>query len=99
MTGTDELRQLRAENALLRQAQPTLQAQVATLQAALAAAQEQIAQLQTEVVRLAAERDQQKGPPAFVKPNTPPGPARGPRKKRAAGHNQARRREEPTQSI
>jgi hypothetical protein len=59
MTGTDELRQLRAENALLTQAQTTLQAQVATSQVALAAAQEQIAQLQREVVRLAAERTPQ----------------------------------------
>jgi len=98
MRPTDELRQLRAENALLREVQTTLQAQVATLQVALAAAQEQIAQLQTEVVRLQAERDQ-KGPPAFVKGNTPLAPTRGPRKKRAAGHNQARRRAEPTQII
>jgi hypothetical protein len=99
MTGTDELGQLRAENALLRQAAALWQAQVATVQAALAVAQEQIAQLQTEVVRLQAERDQQKGPPAFVKGNTPAAAARGPRKKRAAAHNHARRRAEPTQII
>src|SRR5262249_29959290 len=60
---------------------------------------EQIAQLQAEVVRLQTEQDHKKGPPAFVKPNTPPGPPRGPRKKRAAGHNHGRRRAEPTQII
>jgi hypothetical protein len=93
MTALDESTQLRAENA-------ALQALVAELQSALQAAHEEIGQLQTTVAQLQAVQEQKKGPPRFVKRNTPPALAERPaRKKRAAAHNQARRRAEPTQII
>ncbi len=61
---------------------------VAQLQAELAAAREQIAVVQAK----------QTPPPSFVKANVSVRPKRE-RKKRAAEHNHARRREEPTQIV
>ena len=76
----DEVASLRAENAQLR-------ALIAQLQDQLAAALARIAELE----------QQHQDPPPFVKPNRPPRPdPTPPRKKRAARHNQARRRETPT---
>jgi hypothetical protein len=93
MTTRDEITQLRTENA-------ALQALVAELQRALQAVQDEIGQLQTTVAQLETARDQKKGPPGFVKRNTSAPPAERPaRKKRAAVHNRARQRAEPTQII
>lgn len=100
MTAPDEIRQLRAENAVLQTENAALQAQVAALQSALQAAQEQIAQVQATVSQVQAAQEQKKGPPGFVKRATPPAPAERPaRTKRAAEHNHARQRAEPTQII
>src|SRR5437763_3713550 len=100
MTASDEIMRLRAENAALAAEAATLRVVVAELQSALQAAQEEIAQLQTTVAQLQAVRDQKKEPPGFVKRNTPAASRERPaRKKRAAAHNQARRRAEPTQII
>jgi hypothetical protein len=83
MTLADENARLRAENAELRHL-------VGHLQDQLAAALKRIADLEQ------ASAD----PPAFVKPNRPkladPQPAR---KKRAAQHNRARRRQKPTRIV
>ena len=100
MIALEEVTRLRGENAALQTENATLRVLVAQMQTELQTAQEQVAQLQTTVAQLQAERDQKKGPPAFVKGNTPPPAAqRGPRKKRAAAHNKARPRAEPTQII
>jgi hypothetical protein len=83
MTLEDEVASLRAENAQLR-------ALIAQLQDQLAAALARIAELE----------QQHQDPPPFVKPNRPPRPDPTlPRKKRAARHNQARRRETPTRTL
>ena len=83
MTLEDEVASLRAENAQLR-------ALIAQLQDQLAAALARIAELE----------QQHQDPPPFVKPNRPPRPdPTPPRKKRAARHNQARRRETPTRTL
>lgn len=83
MTLEDEVAHLRAENAELR-------VMVAQLQHQLAAALARIAELE----------QQRHGPPPFVKPTKPPRPEpKPPRKKRDARHNQARRREPPTQTL
>jgi hypothetical protein len=83
MTLEDEVAYLRAENAELR-------ALVAQLQQQLASALARIAELE----------QQHHDPPPFVKPNKPPRPEPKPlRKKRDARHNQARRREPPTQTL
>ena len=93
MTEHEELVHLRAENA-------TLRAVVAALQSAGQAAQERIAVLEATVAQLQAAPHAPKGPPPFVKKNTPPPAGERPaRKKRAAPHNKARRRAEPTQII
>ncbi|GAB4178137.1 MAG: hypothetical protein Fur005_40310 [Roseiflexaceae bacterium] len=79
----EENDRLRAENAELR-------ALVAQLQEQLAAAFVRIAELEQE------RRD----PPPFVKPSKPArAEPKPPRKKRAARHNQARQREQPTRTI
>src|SRR2546428_13743250 len=83
MTLEDEVARLRAENA-------ELHALVAQLQDQLAAALARIAELD----------QQRRDPPPFIKPNKPARPdPTPPRKKRAAQHNQARRREPPTQIV
>ena len=79
MNVEEELRQLRAENAVLKeQLQQALQQQ-ALLQRQLAAALAQIEQLQRP-----------KDPPAFVKPNATKRPPQ-PRRKRDPKHNSARK--------
>jgi hypothetical protein len=93
MTPLEEIRHLRAENTALH-------ALVAELHRALQATRDDIGALQTTVAQRHAARDPKKGPPGFVKRTTPAPPrARPARKKRAAAHNQARRRAEPTQII
>ncbi len=93
MTVSDEVTQLRTENAVLR----TLNGE---LQCALQAAQERIATLEATLARLQTAQEQTKKAPPFVKKNTPtPSAERPARKKRAAAHNKARRRAEPTQII
>jgi transposase len=83
MTLEDEVAHLRAENAELR-------ALLAQLQQQLAAALAQIAELE----------QQRSDPPPFVKPNkSPRAEPKPPRKKRDTRHNQARRREPPTQTV
>lgn len=83
MTLEDEIAQLRAENA-------ELHALVAQLQQQLALALARIAELE----------QQHHEPPPFIKPNKPPRPEpKPPRKKRDPRHNQARRREPPTQTV
>jgi len=78
--------QLRAENAALQAENVTMGALVSELQRALQGAQEQIAALQASVAQLQAARDQAKGPPGFVKRNTPTAPEERP----AGGHGQQR---------
>jgi transposase len=83
MTRDDKAAHLRVENAELR-------ALVAQLQEQLAAALARIAELE----------QQRRDPPPFVKPNKPARSApKPPRKKRDARHNQARKREAPTQIV
>jgi hypothetical protein len=74
----------------------TLEDDVADLRAENAALR---AQLAAALVRI-AELEQRRGePPAFVKPKRPTPTADSPRKKRAAEHNRARHREEPTRIV
>jgi transposase len=83
MTPAEEVARLRAENAELR-------ALVAQLQEQLAAA----------LARRAELEQQRRDPPPFVKPNKPPRPdPKPPRKRRDPCHNQARRRQAPTQIV
>ena len=67
----------------------------AALQAENAALREQLAAALRQIAELEAKKTP---PPAFVKANVPPRPRRA-RKKRAAEHNHARRREAPTQIV
>jgi transposase len=80
---------LEDEVARLRAENVDLHTQVGQLQEQLAAALARIAELE----------QQRRDPPSFVKPNKPPRPDPAPRKKRASHHNQARRREPPTQIV
>jgi transposase len=74
----------------------TLEEEVVALRAELALARETIAHLQARL----AEWEQRKTPsPPFVRPNTPSGPPRPPRQKRAPEQNAGRPREEPTQIV
>lgn len=83
MLPEDEIQQLRVENGALR-------ALVTQLQEQLAVALARIAELE----------QQRRDPPPFVKPNKPPRPEpKAPRKKRDPRHNQARKRETPTQIV
>lgn len=86
----DEVARLRAENAELQAENAELRALVAQLQDHLA----------TALARIAELEQQRRDPPPFVKPNKPSCPdPKPPRKKRDARHNQARRREPPTQTL
>ncbi len=83
MSLEQEVEQLRAENAQLRQL-------LAVVQAQLAAALERIAELE-------AQLNQRGGPPAFVKPNRQKATGEAqPRKKRAKEHNTSRKRAKAT---
>jgi transposase len=79
---------------------PALQQQVTSLQTSLAAAQAALATAQTAraATTLPPPAPPRPAPPAWVKPNTPPQPPRA-RRKRAALHNRARRRQQPTRTI
>ena len=73
-----EFERLRAENAELRRL--------------LAEVQPQLAIALERIVELEAQINQRRDPPAFVKPQRQKAPSGGPRKKRAAEHNTARKR-------
>jgi transposase len=81
----------------------TLEDEVARLRAENAELHSLVAQLQDQLAaalaRIAELEQQRRDPPPFVKPNKPARPDPTPRKKRAAHHNQARRREPPTQIV
>lgn len=80
MTLEEEVVKLRAENAMLRQLVEKLTAEIERLRA-----------------RQAELEKQKPGPPSFVKANRPKRAEKASgRKKRAAEHNQGRKREEPT---
>lgn len=84
MTHQEEVVRLRAENA-------ELCAVITSLRDLLAVAQTRIAQLEEQLQQTPPES------PPFVKPNRPKrDKPEAPRKKRAAQHNTARRREKPT---
>jgi hypothetical protein len=82
----------------------TLEQEVIALRAENAALREQV-RLLTErllaALKRSAELEQGKAQPtAFVKPNKPKrDKAKGPRRKRSAEHNGARRREKPTKVV
>src|ERR1700726_2729492 len=81
----DEVAELRAENARLRD-------ENGALRVALATAQEAITRLEAR----GAELEQR--PPPWAKAKTAERPAKA-RQKRAPEHNKGRRREEPTQLV
>jgi len=83
---------LRAENVELRAENVVLRREVVDLRTLLTAAEARIAELEQEAQQASAKRT-----PSFVKANRPKRQTvDGKRKKRAAEHNHARRREEPT---
>ena len=77
---------LEAENAKLRQEYGELRTENAALKARIIELEEAVAALQGKGSQ----------PPSFVKANKRKSKAKKPRKKRAAPHNQSRRRETPT---
>ena len=79
---------LQGENAGPRAENAQLQQRVEALTAQVAAMAQRITELEAKKTP----------PPSFVKANVPARPPR-PRKRRAAEHNHARRREPPTQII
>src|SRR5579859_2067248 len=92
MTLEEEVAVLRAENARLREEVAAAQALIEQLRGDLAPALARLDELTAQA---------QRKRPAFVRANTPPSPAaKEPRKKRAAGHNKGRPREErPTRIV
>jgi hypothetical protein len=81
----------------------TLEEEIAHLRAENAGLRASVAQLQDQLAaalaRIADLEQQHRDPPPFVKPTKPARPDPKPRKKRAAHHNHARRREPPTQIV
>lgn len=87
------------QNAELRQLARAMGDQVLGLRSQLAAAEEQIRGLQEQLAaveqRIEEAEQAKKGPPSFVKANTPKSEgAKGPRRQRAKEHNRGRKRAE-----
>jgi transposase len=93
----DEIAELRAENAELRRENAELRRQVQELMEALQESEEALSGARQRVEELGKKK---KETPSWVKANKPASEGeKAPRRKRAAEHNRARRRKEPTRII